>query len=82
MGWGAAPLSSFPHPLQFSPCWPPRWRLWLRALVGNPDGTVILRAEARGPSDAPEALGVAVAEDLLSQGAGEILAAVYGDARG
>ncbi|MEO1872712.1 MAG: hydroxymethylbilane synthase, partial [Cobetia sp.] len=52
------------------------------ALVGNPDGTVILRAEARGPSDAPEALGVAVAEDLLSQGAGEILAAVYGDARG
>ncbi|QQK62817.1 hydroxymethylbilane synthase [Cobetia sp. cqz5-12] len=57
-------------------------QLWLRALVGNPDGTVILRAEARGPSDAPEALGVAVAEDLLSQGAGEILAAVYGDARG
>ncbi len=52
--------------------------LWLRALVGQPDGTVLLRAEAKAPVAEAEALGIAVAEDLLQQGAGEILAAVYG----
>lgn len=54
--------------------------LWLRGLVGNPDGSEIYRAEGRG-SD-PHALGVAVAEDLLSQGAGEVLAKVYGEGNG
>ncbi len=53
-------------------------QLWLRALVGEPEGTLILRAEARGPASDPVALGVKVAEDLLSQGAGEILTKVYG----
>lgn len=53
-------------------------QLWLRGLVGHPDGTRSFRAERRGPADAPEALGIAVAEDLLAQGAGEILAAIYG----
>ena len=52
--------------------------LWLRALVGEPEGKRIIRAEARGPANDPEALGVAVAEDLLKQGAGEILSVVYG----
>jgi len=52
--------------------------LWLRALVGNPEGTRVLRAEGRGSVDEPEALGIRVAEDLLAQGAGEILAEVYG----
>ncbi len=52
--------------------------LWLRALVGNPEGTEVLRAEGRGSIHEPEALGVRVAEDLLEQGAGEILAQVYG----
>lgn len=52
-------------------------QLWLRGLVGNPDGTLLLTAEARGPETAPEELGVAVAEDLLRQGAKEILDAVY-----
>lgn len=54
--------------------------LWLRALVGNPEGTRVLRAEGRGSASEPETLGVRVAEDLLDQGAGEILAEVYGDA--
>lgn len=54
--------------------------LWLRGLVGNPDGSQVLRAEGRGSASEPEALGVRVAEDLLDQGAGEILAQVYGDA--
>ena len=49
--------------------------LWLRALVGSPDCGTLLRAEARGPVDAPEALGIAVAEELVSQGARELLAA-------
>lgn len=54
--------------------------LWLRGLVGSPDGTQVLRAEGRGAASEPETLGVRVAEDLLEQGAGEILAQVYGDA--
>lgn len=53
-------------------------RLRLRGLVGTPDGSRILRAEAEGPANEPETLGVAVAEDLLGQGAGEILGALFG----
>ena len=53
-------------------------RLHLRGLVGTPDGTRVLRAEAAGPATDPEALGVAVAEDLLRQGAAEILDALQG----
>lgn len=53
--------------------------LWLRGLVGSPDGTTILQAEARAAAGEPQALGCAVAEALLAQGAGDILAAVYGD---
>lgn len=53
--------------------------LWLRALVGTPEGDVVLREERRGPADQPEALGQAVAEGLLAQGAGNILSRVYAD---
>ena len=53
--------------------------LLLRGLVGNPDGSQILRAEATAPAVEAEQLGISVAEDLLSQGAAAILAAVYGD---
>lgn len=53
-------------------------QLWLRGLVGSVDGTRILRSENRGSADAPEKLGIQTAEDLLSQGAGKILEAVYG----
>ncbi|MBA6413284.1 hydroxymethylbilane synthase [Parahaliea sp. F7430] len=52
--------------------------LWLRGLVGQPDGSRLLRAEATAPASDAEALGISVAEDLLAQGAGEILAEVYG----
>lgn len=52
--------------------------LWLRALVGRPDGTRVLRAEGRGSIYEPEALGIRVAEELLEMGAGDILAEVYG----
>ncbi|KQQ53733.1 porphobilinogen deaminase [Pseudomonas sp. Leaf127] len=55
-------------------------QLWLRGLVGEPDGGLLLRAEARGSRDAAQALGVQVAEDLLAQGAGRILQTIYGEA--
>lgn len=52
--------------------------LWLRALVGEPEGSRVLRAEARGSAADPVSLGTQVAEALLAQGAGEILTQVYG----
>lgn len=55
-------------------------QLWLRGLVGQPDGRLLLRAEQRAPLEQAEALGIRVAEALLAQGAGEILQAVYGEA--
>ncbi len=45
----------------------------LRGLVGEPDGSRILRAERRGPRADAQALGAALAEDLLAQGADAIL---------
>ncbi|GAB3386134.1 hydroxymethylbilane synthase [Azotobacter armeniacus] len=54
-------------------------QLWLRGLVGQPDGSLLLRAEARAASGEAEALGVQVAEALLAQGAQRILEAVYGE---
>ena len=55
-------------------------QLWLRGLVGQPDGGLLVRAEGRAPAADAEALGVQVAEALLAQGASAILAAVYGEA--
>ena len=55
-------------------------QIWLRGLVGDPSGGLMLNAEARAPRADAEALGVQVAEDLLSQGAADILKAVYGEA--
>ena len=52
--------------------------IWLRGLVGSPDGSEILRDEIRGPEHSADALGVELAGRLLAQGAGRILAAVYG----
>jgi hydroxymethylbilane synthase len=48
--------------------------------VGQPDGTLLLRAEARGSVIDPSALGIQVADELLAQGAGDILRAVYDEA--
>ena len=52
--------------------------VWLRGLVGRPDGSRILTADARAKVEDAEALGEAIAEKLLSQGADKILAEVYG----
>jgi hydroxymethylbilane synthase len=52
--------------------------LWLRGLVGSPDGRVVLHSENRAAKHEAENLGISVAEDLLAQGAGDILREVYG----
>ena len=54
-------------------------QLWLRGLVGQPDGSRILRAEAEAPVAEAERLGQEVGQALLEKGAGEILAEVYGN---
>ena len=53
-------------------------QLWLRGLVGSPDGRQILRAECRGAASDPVALGQTLAEQLLAQGAARLLSEIYG----
>ncbi len=55
-------------------------RLRMRGLVGRPDGGEVIRGEIEGPAAEAEKLGTALADDLLSRGAGAILKAVYADA--
>jgi hydroxymethylbilane synthase len=52
-------------------------QLWLRGLVGSTDGATILRADIRGKASTAEKIGIELADQLLAQGAGEILAEVY-----
>ena len=51
--------------------------LQLRALVGKPDGSQIVRGEISGHRSNGEALGTELADDLLSRGAKEILERLY-----
>ena len=53
-------------------------QVWVRGLVGRPDGSEMLRAEISGKAEDAESLGITLAEDLLAQGADKILADVYG----
>ncbi|KJG35794.1 porphobilinogen deaminase [Photobacterium angustum] len=55
-------------------------QIWLRALVGEPDGSKIVRAEIRGPIEQAEQLGETLAEQLLNDGARDILDRLYGNA--
>lgn len=50
--------------------------LQIRGLVGEADGSRLLRTEVSGPSSEAVALGEAAAEELLAQGADEILSAL------
>ncbi|WP_445365400.1 hydroxymethylbilane synthase [Microbulbifer sp. ANSA001] len=50
--------------------------LWLRGLVGSPDGTTMIRAECRGAASDGETLGTQLAEQLLVSGADKILDAL------
>ncbi len=49
----------------------------LEGMVGRPDGSRIIRGSAQGNVADPEAIGVALAEQLLARGAKEILDEVY-----
>lgn len=51
--------------------------LWLRGLVGSPDGAQMLSDDIRGGVDDGEAMGIALADRLLAAGADKILAEVY-----
>jgi len=67
-------------------------QLFLRAVLGGASsgdtralasGSIrLLRAEGRGPAEQPEALGVRIAEQLLAQGGGAMLAASAAGAAG
>ncbi|QJT83535.1 hydroxymethylbilane synthase [Kosakonia sacchari] len=55
--------------------------IWLRGLVGSPDGSIQVRGERRGKPEDAEQLGISLAEELLANGARAILDEVYnGDA--
>jgi hydroxymethylbilane synthase len=54
--------------------------LHLRALVGEPDGSHLIRGEIEGDAARAEALGVDLADELLTRGARRILDKVYGRA--
>ena len=47
--------------------------IYLRGLVGRPDGSEVVRAQIRGPRDRAEALGTELADQLLNDGADVIL---------
>jgi len=47
--------------------------IYLRGLVGRPDGSEVVRAQIRGPRDQAEALGAELADQLLNDGADVIL---------
>lgn len=52
-------------------------QLYLRALVGDIDGSHIIRAEGKSAVENAEVLGVQIAEQLLAQGADKILQTIY-----
>ena len=52
-------------------------QLYLRALVGDIDGSHIIRAEGKSAVENAEVLGVQIAEQLLAQGADKILQSIY-----
>ncbi len=53
--------------------------LLLRGLVGSTDGTRIIRSEIAGKPENADEMGTILAEDLLAQGAKEILSELYND---
>lgn len=47
--------------------------IYLRGLVGRPDGSEVVRGEIRGHQSQAEELGIQLAEQLLADGADVIL---------
>ena len=52
--------------------------LYLDGLVGKVDGSTVIRAKSQASPEQPVALGRQVAEELIANGAHEILRSVYG----
>lgn len=52
-------------------------QLYMRGLVGNPDGSILYRSERTGSPDQAETIGCSIAEELLGQGADKILQALF-----
>jgi hydroxymethylbilane synthase len=57
----------------------PNFSLVINGLVGSINGEKIIRGSISGKPEDAEKLGLELAEDLLSRGAGEILAEIYRD---
>ncbi|MCX5948849.1 MAG: hydroxymethylbilane synthase [Cyanobacteria bacterium] len=55
--------------------------LVLTGMVASLDGLRLIRDEARGPQEDPEAIGLALAKSLRAQGAGEILEEIFANVR-
>lgn len=55
-------------------------QLWLRALVARPDGSCVLRADARGAQTQADMLGAQVAQMLRAQGAEAVIEHVLSSA--
>jgi hydroxymethylbilane synthase len=51
--------------------------LWLRGLVGEPDGSQIIRGEVEGGIEEAQTMGEGLAQRLLDWGADSILKALY-----
>lgn len=51
--------------------------IWLRGLVGSPNGKSMIQSEIYGHKDDAKSLGVQLAEDLIARGANKILEAIY-----
>jgi hydroxymethylbilane synthase len=54
-------------------------QLFMRGLVGSPDGSELYRSERSGTLEQAEELGRMIAEDLLVQGADKILQALLAE---
>lgn len=52
-------------------------QLYMQGRVGSPDGKQLIKAEITGAPEQAEQLGEQLAQQLLAQGAGAILAALY-----
>jgi hydroxymethylbilane synthase len=55
--------------------------LILTGMVASLDGIKLIRDQARGSAEDPEAIGIALALKLREQGAGEILEQIFADVR-
>jgi len=53
-------------------------RIHFRGMVAELDGSKLFKEEAQGPTDQPEAIGIACARSLLASGADKVLEKVYG----